>query len=154
MKTIILFSLLFVNSFKTKPLEYSDIRATAYTHTESDHIIYGKKNAVGTSLKFKQGTDAVTSAAADWSIFPVGTIFKIKGYHTHYIVDDYGAALVGTKTIDIYCPSYTAMKAWGTRRINIEIVRMGSFDRSLKILKQRAKATHVKKMIIAIQDFT
>jgi hypothetical protein len=46
------------------------------------------------------------------------------------------------------------MKAWGTRRINIEIVRMGSFDRSLKILKQRAKASHVKKMIIAIQDFT
>ena len=154
MKAIILFCLLFVNSFKKKPLEYSDIRSTAYTHTESDHIIYGKNNAIGSRLKFKQGDDAVTSAAADWSVFPVGTIFKIKGYKTHYIIDDYGAALVGTKTIDIYCPSYTAMKAWGTKRIDIEIVRMGCFKRSLKILEQRTHAKHVRKMIIALQDLT
>jgi 3D (Asp-Asp-Asp) domain-containing protein len=154
MKAIILICLLFVNSFKKKPLEYSDIRATAYTHTETDQEIYGNKSAIGTTLKFKQGDDAVTSAAADWSIFPVGTIFKIKGYNTHYIIEDYGAALVGTKTIDIYCPTYTAMKAWGTKRIDIEIVKMGCFKHSLRILKQRTNAKHVRKMISAIQNFT
>jgi hypothetical protein len=44
------------------------VRTTAYTHDESDHIVYGVKNAIGTNLKFGN----VRSAAADWSRFPVG----------------------------------------------------------------------------------
>jgi hypothetical protein len=51
------------------------VRTTAYTHDESDHIVYGVKNAIGTNLKFGN----VRSAAADWSRFPVGTKFRIAG---------------------------------------------------------------------------
>ena len=62
------------------------VRTTAYTHTESDHIGYGPRNAIGTSLKY---TDQVRSAAADWSVYPLGTRFKIKGQPYIYVVDDY-----------------------------------------------------------------
>ena len=37
------------------------VRTTAYTHSERDHLAYGPRNAVGTSLKY---TSSVRSAAA------------------------------------------------------------------------------------------
>ena len=63
------------------------VRTTAYTHSESDHIVYGVKNAIGTNLKYGM----VRSAAADWSRFPVGTRFSIASEPgIVYEVDDYG----------------------------------------------------------------
>ena len=52
------------------------VRTTAYTASEPDHLIYGSQNATGTQLRY---TDHVRSAAADWSFYPVGTVFRIKG---------------------------------------------------------------------------
>jgi hypothetical protein len=63
-------------------------------------------------------------------------------------VDDYGSALVGTGTIDLYKPTTSAMNQWGTRKVNIRILKWGSFVRSLAILKPRAyKASHVREMV-------
>ncbi|HYF35946.1 MAG TPA: 3D domain-containing protein [Prosthecobacter sp.] len=120
------------------------VKTTAYTHTESDHIEYGARSAVGSGLKYGK----VRSAAADWSIYPVGTVFQIEGDSNLYIVDDYGSALVGTKTIDLYKPSQSAMSQWGARKVNIRIVKWGSYERSLTILKPRqGKASHVRQMV-------
>uniref|UniRef100_UPI003784E9E3 3D domain-containing protein n=1 Tax=Prosthecobacter sp. TaxID=1965333 RepID=UPI003784E9E3 len=125
------------------------VRTTAYTHTESDHIEYGPRTAVGTLLKHGQ----IRSAAADWSIYPVGTVFQIQGDPSLYIVDDYGSALVGTKTIDLYKPSHSAMNLWGTRRVTIKVIKWGSFAKSLAILKPRAyKASHVRRMVASIES--
>ena len=77
------------------------VRTTAYSHEENEVGVPWRKNALGTYLKY----GAVRSAAADWSKYPVGTKFKIKGLPYTYIVDDYGSALVGTNTIDIYHPN-------------------------------------------------
>jgi 3D (Asp-Asp-Asp) domain-containing protein len=78
------------------------VRTTAYTCTEDDHLIYGNKNATGTPLRY---TNRVRSAAADWSFYPVGTTFRIKGLPYLYVVDDYGSALAGTGTVDLYKPT-------------------------------------------------
>lgn len=124
------------------------VKTTAYTHNESDHIEYGARTAVGTPLKHGQ----IRSAAADWSIYPVGTVFQIQGDPSLYIVDDYGSALVGTKTIDLYKPSFNSMNLWGTRRVTIKVLRWGSFEKSLAILKPRAyKASHIRQMVASIQ---
>ncbi|MDZ4289260.1 MAG: 3D domain-containing protein [Prosthecobacter sp.] len=121
-----------------------DVKTTAYTHTESDHIEYGARSAVGTGLKYGK----VRSAAADWSIYPVGTVFQIEGDSNLYVVDDYGSALVGTKTIDLYKPSSSAKNQWGARKVDIRIVKWGSYARSLAILKPRqGKASHVREMV-------
>lgn len=125
----------------------TSVRTTAYTHTESDHIQYGARTAVGSQLKF----GLVRSAAADWSVYPVGTIFQIEGTPHIYQVDDYGSALVGTNTIDIYQPSKEQMKAWGVRNVNIRVLKWGSFSKSLAIMKDRTHNDHVRRMVQRIQ---
>ncbi len=125
-------------------LVIKSVRTTAYTHTEGDHLEYGARTATGTKLLHGQ----VRSAAADWSVYPVGTIFQISGDSSLYIVDDYGSALVGTGTIDLYKPTTSSMNQWGTRRVTITILKWGSFAKSLAILKPRAyKASHVRQMV-------
>jgi 3D (Asp-Asp-Asp) domain-containing protein len=125
-----------------------NVRTTAYTQSESDHIVYGAKSAVGTTLKY----GAVRSAAADWSVYPVGTEFKIEGEPYVYQVDDYGSALVGTQTIDLYRPSKASMNNWGARNVNIQVTKWGSYDQSLAIMKPRlGKKPHIQEMVTAIE---
>lgn len=132
-----------IPALKTIP----SVRTTAYTHTESDHIQYGSKTATGQTLKYGQ----VRSAAADWSVYPVGTVFQIEGEPYYYEVDDYGSALVGTNTIDLYKPTREAMNQHGVRNVNIRVVRWGSYSRSLEIMKPRSKYAHVDQMVRRIQ---
>jgi 3D (Asp-Asp-Asp) domain-containing protein len=122
-------------------------RTTAYTCSESDHLIYGSKNATGTNLRY---TNRVRSAAADWSFYPVGTTFRIKGLPYLYVIDDYGSALTGTGTIDIYKPSKETMDIWGRRNVEINVVQWGSFSRSAQILSQRTGYDHCRRMLANI----
>ena len=123
------------------------VRTTAYTCSESDHLIYGNKNATGTPLRY---TNRVRSAAADWSFYPVGTTFRVKGLPYLYVVDDYGSALTGTGTIDIYKPNKDVMNLWGRRNVELTIVQWGSFTRSAEILSQRTKYDHCRRMLANI----
>jgi len=125
------------------------IKTTAYCHHEADSLKYGKLTARGTHLRSK---GEVRSAAADWSRYPVGTKFRIVGQKQVYEVDDYGSALVGTDTIDIYQPTLTAMRRWGAPVVGIEVIQWGSFNESLALLKPRAhKAEHVRDMLSEIE---
>ena len=123
------------------------VRTTAYTCSEDDHLIYGSKNATGTPLRY---TNRVRSAAADWSFYPVGTTFRIKGLPYLYVVDDYGSALTGTGTVDLYKPNKEVMNLWGRRNVELTIVQWGSFTRSAEILSQRTKFPHCKQMLANI----
>lgn len=123
------------------------VRTTAYTCSEADHIQYGSKNATGTNLRY---TNKVRSAAADWSFYPVGTTFRIKGLPYLYVVDDYGSALTGTGTIDIYKPTKDVMNLWGRRNVEVQIVQWGSFTRSAQLLSQRTRFSHCRQMLTNI----
>ena len=125
----------------------SSVKTTAYTETERDHLIHGRSTAVGTPLKYGK----VRSAAADWSVYPVGTRFQIDGEPYTYEVDDYGSALVGTNTIDLYKPDKKEMKNWGARKVNIKVVKWGSFRRSLAIMKPRTNNNYIQRMVERIQ---
>lgn len=127
------------------------VRTTAYTCSEDDHIQYGSMNAAGTPLRY---TDRVRSAAADWAFYPVGTVFRIKGMQQLFVVDDYGSALTGTGTIDIYTPSKAHMAAWGRRNVEISVVQWGSMARSAELLSKRQSFSHCKQMYAAIQRMT
>jgi 3D (Asp-Asp-Asp) domain-containing protein len=124
--------------------EVVEVRTTAYTHTEADHLRYGVRNAVGGRLQYGQ----VRSAAADWSRYPLGTRFRIAGSPEIYVIDDYGSALVGKNTIDLYKPCRRSMRQWGVRELEIEVLEWGSFEESLEVLLPRArKAPHVAAMV-------
>lgn len=124
------------------------VRTTAYTHSESGHRRYGKSNAVGTRL----AASGINSAAADWSRFPLGTKFKIVGQNQLYVIDDYGSALVGKNTIDLYMPTRGMMNRWGTRNVTIQLLELGSYQNSLKILRPRCRAGYVRRMVAILQS--
>jgi 3D (Asp-Asp-Asp) domain-containing protein len=121
----------------------SNVRTTAYTRKEKG----GVRNALG---KYLSGHH-VMSAASDWSVFPLGTRFRICSTREEFIIDDYGTALVGTSTIDLYKPTKLEMKRWGARNVDIDILQWGSEEESLKILGPRAKHPTPSKMITALQ---
>lgn len=121
------------------------VRTTAYSHMEMEPGAPGRMNASGGILKY--GT--VRSAAADWSVYPLGTVFRVKGQPHTYVVDDYGSALVGTNTIDIFKPTLGKMRQWGTRKTEITVIQWGSFQRSLNLLKGRKGYAHCRRMYYA-----
>jgi 3D (Asp-Asp-Asp) domain-containing protein len=190
--------------------DFQNVRTTAYTHTESDHLPYGNHNALGGKLhaatgairraeytpravpvngddvadyrrasysgpglekfslketkttklvKTKRGTKKVVvtskpqigSAAADWSRWPVGTVFRLISTGQVYRVDDYGWALAGRNTIDLYMPSRSAMNSWGAREENIQILQWGSTGESLRLLQAHQGYRHIRRMVLELQ---
>lgn len=121
------------------------VRTTAYSHMEMEPGAPGRLNAIGTTLSYGN----VRSAAADWSVYPVGTRFKIKGLPYTYVVDDFGSSLVGTNTIDIFHPTLGLMNQWGTRKVEITVTQWGSMERVANILSKRKRHDHCRRMYYA-----
>jgi len=127
------------------------VRTTAYSHLEADSLQYGNKSAAGTPLRYGS---QVRSAAADWSKYPLGTRFMIEGLPYVYEVDDYGSALAGTETLDIYKPNLAGIRQWGARNVPVRVIEWGSFEESRRILESRKHvrhAHHVRQMLSEIE---
>ena len=122
---------------------FQKVRTTAYTHTEGS----GHRNAIGRRL----AAGNCKSAASDGSRYPLGTRFRVVSTGQEYVIDDYGTALIGTNTIDLYKPSRGEMNRWGVRNVDIEILQWGSHDESLKILRPRHRARIVRRMIASLE---
>ena len=189
------------------------VRTTAYTHSEADHLVYGRRNALGGQLnsatvpsrnpekarkalrvsandepevtmmgymtrqkriaiakkqrkkearskgKVKGKTarwrkpepPRIGSAAADWSRWPVGTTFRVVSTGQIYRVDDYGWALAGRNTIDLYMASRGDMNRWGVRHEPIQIIKWGDPQQSLAVLRGRQDYRHVRRMVLQLE---
>ncbi|MGA0899987.1 MAG: 3D domain-containing protein, partial [Luteolibacter sp.] len=79
--------------------------------------------------------------------YPLGTKFRIKGMPYTYVVDDYGSALTGTGTVDLYKPNHRVMKAWGLRKVELSVVEWGSMKRSAEVLSKRTRYHHCRQML-------
>ena len=197
--------------------DFQTVRTTAYTHTESDHLAYGARNALGGTLqsatipegpyretrrampvsdardtdegynlglmtrdkrvalakksraekgkkkvKGAKGKKAarqrkpqpprIGSAAADWSRWPVGTTFRVLSTGQVYKVDDYGWALAGRNTIDLYMASKADMNRWGVRHEPIQVLSWGDRQASLSLLQARQHYKHCRRMALALQE--
>lgn len=187
--------------------DFQNVRTTAYTHTESDHLQYGNRTALGNRLraasgairraeyvpratpnvgdgadnrrasysplqsfslperrttkviKTKRGKKRVVvvtkpqigSAAADWSRWPAGTVFRLLSTGQVYRVEDYGWALAGRNTIDLYMPSRSAMNNWGAREEGIQILQWGDSNDSLRRLQGHQGYRHIRRMVLELQ---
>jgi 3D (Asp-Asp-Asp) domain-containing protein len=191
--------------------DFQNVRTTAYTHTEADHIQYTNHNALGGelhaagpaihraenvtraraisdsdddfqrvsnsgaslqpfSLEETRTTTRVTktthgakraiavtrkpkigSAAADWSRWPVGTTFRLLSTGQIYRVDDYGWALSGRNTIDLYMATRSAMNSWGARQEPIQILQWGDPQESLRFLTPHQNYKHIRRMVLELQ---
>ena len=126
-----------------------EVRTTAYTHSESDHRKYGARNALGGPLR----AGPISSAAADWARWPAGTRFRVIPTGEVFEVDDYGWALAGRNTIDLYRPNRRSMNEWGVRIVAIEIMHWGDPWRSYRILQSRSGYAHTRRMAREIETF-
>ena len=197
--------------------DFQNVRTTAYTHTESDHLEYSNHNALGGELHAAGApihrAEAVTratlayevpravpvdenasyspklqpfsmeekrtltrttkrptktsrsvkravavsrppqigSAAADWSRWPAGTVFRLLSTGQNYRVEDYGWALSGRNTIDLYMANHREMNSWGARQETIEILQWGDPEESLQFLRRHQDYKHIKRMVFELE---
>jgi 3D (Asp-Asp-Asp) domain-containing protein len=120
------------------------VRTVAYVSSDRDHPVGDNQNSAGTILRY---TDRVRSAAADWSFYPVGTTFRIKGLPYWYVIDDYVYDLVGCGSIGVYKPNKEDKNLWGVRNLELDIVQWGSFARSAELLSKRTKYEKCRQML-------
>ena len=91
------------------------------------------------------------SAAADWSRWPAGTVFRLLSTGQVYRVDDYGWALAGRNTIDLYMANRQEMNAWGARNESIQILQWGDPRESLSLLRRHQGYKHIKRMTLELE---
>jgi hypothetical protein len=77
---------------------------------------------------------------------PVGTRFRLVSTGREYVVEDFGSALVGRETIDLFFPTFASMHEWGTRSVEIDILEWGSFPISKMLLDRRLDVSYVRRM--------
>jgi 3D (Asp-Asp-Asp) domain-containing protein len=97
------------------------------------------------------GPPQIGSAAADWSRWPAGTVFRLLSTGQSYRVEDYGWALSGRNTIDLYMPNQREMNSWGARQEAIEIVKWGDPQESLQFLQRHQDYRHIKRMVLELE---
>jgi 3D (Asp-Asp-Asp) domain-containing protein len=118
-------------------------RATKTTTTTAR----GAKRAVAT----RKIPPQIGSAAADWSRWPMGTTFRLLSTGQMYRVEDYGWALSGRNTIDLYMANQRDMNAWGARQEPIQVLHWGDPRESLQILQSHQDYKHIKRMVLELQ---
>jgi 3D (Asp-Asp-Asp) domain-containing protein len=93
----------------------------------------------------------IGSAAADWSRWPAGTAFRLVSTGQIYRIDDYGWALAGRNTIDLYMPNQREMNSWGARQETIQILQWGDPQESLQFLRRHQDYKHIKRMVLELE---
>ena len=93
----------------------------------------------------------IGSAAADWSRWPMGTTFRLLSTGQMYRVDDYGWALSGRNTIDLYMANSRDMNTWGARQETIQVLQWGDARQSLQFLQSHQDYRHIKRMVLELE---
>jgi 3D (Asp-Asp-Asp) domain-containing protein len=93
----------------------------------------------------------IGSAAADWSRWPAGTVFRLLSTGQNYRVEDYGWALSGRNTIDLYMANQREMNSWGARQETIEVLKWGDPHESLQFLQRHQDYKHIRRMVLELE---
>ena len=134
------------HSPQLQPFSMEETRAVTRTSKHATKTLRSVKRAVAISRPPQIG-----SAAADWSRWPVGTVFRLLSTGQSYRVEDYGWALSGRNTIDLYMANQREMNSWGAREETIEILQWGNPEESLQFLRRHQNYRHIKRMVLELE---
>jgi hypothetical protein len=84
----------------------------------------------------------------------MGTTFRLLSTGQTYRVEDYGWALSGRNTIDLYMSNRRDMNTWGARQEPIQILHWGDAQQSLQVLQSHTDHKHIKRMVLELQGRT
>jgi 3D (Asp-Asp-Asp) domain-containing protein len=132
-----------------KPKKATRVTTTVTTTrvTKTAATIRGAKRGVAVS----KSPPRIGSAAADWSRWPMGTTFRLLSTGQMYRVEDYGWALSGRNTIDLYMANQRDMNAWGARQEPIQVLHWGDSQESLQFLRGHQDYKHIKRMVLELE---
>jgi 3D (Asp-Asp-Asp) domain-containing protein len=128
----------------TRVTAKTTVTTTRVTKTTS---VRGAKRAVAVS----KVPPRIGSAAADWSRWPMGTTFRLLSTGQMYRVEDYGWALSGRNTIDLYMANQRDMNQWGARQEPIQVLHWGDPGESLQFLRGHQDYKHIKRMVLELE---
>jgi 3D (Asp-Asp-Asp) domain-containing protein len=134
-----------------QPFSSEKRTTTRVTTTTTTRATKTKSTAKRASAAVKK-SPRIGSAAADWGRWPAGTTFRLISTGQLYRVDDFGWALSGRNTIDLYMANSRDMNTWGTRQEPIQIMQWGDRQESLRLLAPHQQHPHVKRMMLEIED--
>ena len=134
------------HSPQLQPFSMEETRAVTRTSKHAAKTPRSVKRAVAISRPPQIG-----SAAADWSRWPAGTVFRLLSTGQSYRVEDYGWALSGRNTIDLYMANQREMNSWGAREETIEILQWGDPQESLQFLRRHQDYRHIKRMVLELE---
>jgi 3D (Asp-Asp-Asp) domain-containing protein len=131
-------------------------RLQPFSMDERETVTPGPKRAPRTTRAVKRAVvvsrpPQIGSAAADWSRWPAGTMFRLLSTGQSYRVEDYGWALSGRNTIDLYMANQREMNSWGARQETIEILKWGDPQESLQFLRRHQDYRHIKRMVLELE---
>jgi 3D (Asp-Asp-Asp) domain-containing protein len=131
-------------------------RLQPFSMDQRETVTPGPKRAPRTTRAVKRAVvvsrpPQIGSAAADWSRWPAGTVFRLLSTGQNYRVEDYGWALSGRNTIDLYMSNQREMNSWGARQETIEIVKWGDPQESLQFLRRHQDYRHIKRMVLELE---
>jgi 3D (Asp-Asp-Asp) domain-containing protein len=131
-----------------QPFSVEETRTTTrVTTTRGAKTVRGAKRAIAVSTQ----PPRIGSAAADWSRWPMGTTFRLLSTGQIYRVDDYGWALSGRNTIDLYMATRGEMNNWGARSEPIQVLRWGDPQESLRFLESKQNYKHIRRMVLELK---
>ena len=127
-----------------------------FSMEETRTVTRTSKRAAKTPRSVKRAVEVsrppqIGSAAADWSRWPAGTVFRLLSTGQNYRVEDYGWALSGRNTIDLYMANQREMNSWGAREEAIEILQWGDPQESLQFLRRHQDYRHIKRMVLELE---
>jgi len=134
------------HSPQLQPFSMEETRTVTRTSKHGAKTPRSVKRAVAISRPPQIG-----SAAADWSRWPAGTVFRLLSTGQSYRVEDYGWALSGRNTIDLYMANQREMNSWGAREERIEILQWGDSKESLQFLRRHQDYRHIKRMVLELE---
>jgi len=134
------------HSPQLQPFSMEETRTVTRTSKHAAKTPRSVKRAVAISRPPQIG-----SAAADWSRWPAGTVFRLISTGQSYRVEDYGWALSGRNTIDLYMANQREMNSWGAREETIEILQWGDPEESLQFLRRHQDYRHIKRMVLELE---
>jgi len=132
---------------RLQPFSMEETRTVTRTTTRVTKTTRGGRKITVTRTQ----PPKIGSAAADWSRWPAGTTFRLLSTGQIYRVDDYGWALSGRNTIDLYMATPREMSSWGARQEPIQILRWGDAQESLRLLAPHQNHRHIKRMILELE---
>lgn len=119
--------------------QYQKVNVATYSGAASEP---GQPLATARGTRYQKGS--ISSAAADWSRWPAGTLFRVLATGELYEIDDFTDDVVGKNQILLYKPALARPAVDSTHFVTIEVLRWGSPKSSAAILENQRSSTSRK----------